>query len=201
MRRSMIILTAIISIMLCIGMIGFGVYANINQSYSISNTIGFNPSSDVYVELVCKVTGCKQTDITVPPPGYSSIEEYFEDKGFTKHIKFDEATRGTPQILPDWNILESLEFINYQTPILYSITVYNYSDREITVSFEDYDTTNPNYENTVPQPVTIASYDERGEGADPDSKTVVLQTKVKNAGGGFTGERNDFKVALVAAED
>jgi len=94
-----------------------------------------------------------------------------------------------------------LEFINYQTPILYSITVYNYSDREITVSFEDYDTTNPNYENTVPQPVTIASYDERGEGADPDSKTVVLQTKVKNAGGGFTGERNDFKVALVAAED
>jgi len=83
----MIILTAIISIMLCIGMIGFGVYANINQSYSISNTIGFNPSSDVYVELVCKVTGCKQTDITVPPPGYSSLEEYFEDKGFTKHIK------------------------------------------------------------------------------------------------------------------
>ena len=180
-------------------MIGFGVYANMNQTYSISNTIGFNPSSDVYVEIVCNVSGCKQTEIDKAPQGYESIEAYFEEKGFTKHIKFDESSRGTPQILPDWNISESLEFINFQTPILYSITVYNYSDREITVVFEDYVTTNVNFENVVPQAVKIAGYDR--DGSKPDNKTVVMQTKVKNAGGGFSGERNDFKVALVAADD
>ena len=200
MHRSMIIMTTIISIMLCIAMIGFGVYANINQTYSISNTIGFNPSSDVYVELVCKVSGCKQTDISKPPEGYSSLGEYFADKGFTKHITFDESSRGTPQILPDWNISESLEFINFQTPIVYSITVYNYSDREITVYFEEYVTTNDNFENEVTNPVKIVGYEDR-ESVEPASQTIVMQTKVKNHGGGFAGEKNDFRVALVAAED
>ena len=199
MHRSMIIMTTIISIMLCVAMIGFGVYANLNQTYSISNTIGFNPSADVYVEIVCQVSGCRQTEIKEPPQGYQSIEAYFEEKGFTKHITFDESTRGTPQVLPDWNIAESLEFINFQTPILYSITIYNYSDREISVFLDEYVTNNVNFENVVPQAVRIAGYDRDGKNAD--SKTIVLQTKVKNAGGGFTGERNDFKVALVAAED
>ena len=199
MRRSMVILTTVISLVLCMALIGFGVYANISQTYSITNTIGFNPSPDVYVALECKVTGSKQTEIDTPPEGYASKEEYLEDKGLVQNFDFDESMRGQEGYsIPDWKIDESLEFINHTTSIMYIIKVYNYSDREIEVSIEEYVKDSEYITNVVPNKVKIAGY-QRGE--QPSSATIVLETKVSQYDSSFTKENNDFTVAFTATPD
>ena len=139
MRRRFIITSSIAIILFAVCLFGINVYAKMNQSFSISNTIAFEPSNDVYVSLDCSVSGCQQSNLITPPSRYGSIEEYRQAIGLVHTFEFEEGMRG-----PDfknlfendkWNIAESLTFVNASTPIVYQIVVYNYSLVAIRVSF------------------------------------------------------------------
>ena len=73
MRRRIIIATTVLSMILCLSLLGYSVYAHLNQSFSISNTIGFNPSQNVYVSLECSVSGARQLQTTDIPDGYELV--------------------------------------------------------------------------------------------------------------------------------
>ncbi len=157
MRRRFIIATTIISIILCLSLLGYSVYAHLNQSFSVSNTIGFNPSQNVYVSLECSVKGAKQLQITDIPDGYTSIEEYFEDMGFihTEEFDIEDKKLNRTQVLQNWQIKESLKFIDYDTPIIYTIKVYNYSDMAIRISVSEYVTSTKFFINTPSKSLVI----------------------------------------------
>lgn len=204
MRRRFIITSSIAIILFAVCLFGINVYAKMNQSFSISNTIAFEPSSnDVYVSLDCSVSGCQQSNLTTPPSGYESIEKYRQAIGLVHTFKFKKEMRG-----PDfknlfendkWNIAESLTFVNASTPIVYQIVVYNWSSVPIEVSFADYigcdkDHVSEFIENTISPAngVRIEAYD--GVSDTPASQTITLTTRVKMSNRSFSDESNDFKI-------
>ena len=202
MRRRFIITSSIAIILFAVCLFGINVYAKMNQSFSISNTIAFEPSNDVYVSLNCSVSGCTQANLTTPPSGYESIEAYRQAIGLVHTFEFEEVMRG-----PDfknlfendkWNIAESLTFVNASTPIVYQIVVYNWSLVPIEVSFVDYigydnDHVSEFIENTISPAngVRIEAYSGSGT---PASQTITLTTKVKVSDRSFSDESNDFKI-------
>ena len=195
MRRRIIIATTVISMVLCLALLGYSVYAHLNQSFSISNTIGFNPSQNVYVSLDCSVSGAKQLQTTQIPDGYTSLDEYFEDMGFTHKEEFNSTDKelNKPQTLQNWQIKESLEFVDFETPIVYTIRVYNYSDMAIRVSISDYVKSTEFFINTPSNSVVIEGLK---QGQEPSSAVITLTTKIAERTKGFNKENNDFKIVL-----
>ena len=195
MRRRFIIATTIITMVLCLSLLGYSVYAHLNQSFSISNTIGFNPSQNVYVSLECSVSGAKQLQTTNIPDGYTSLEEYFADMGFTHTEKFDieDKELNKTQVLQNWQIRESLEFIDYETPIVYTIRVYNYSDMAIRISVSEYVTSTKYFVNTPSNAVVVNGF---RNGEEPSWAEITLTTKISDKALGFKEEKNDFKILI-----
>ena len=89
MRRRFIITSSIAIILFAVCLFGINVYAKMNQSFSISNTIAFEPSESVYVALDCSVSGCTQANLTTPPSGYESIEAYRQAIGLVRKVDFE----------------------------------------------------------------------------------------------------------------
>ena len=200
MRRRFIITSSIAIILFAVCLFGINVYAKMNQSFSISNTIAFEPSNDVYVSLNCSVSGCTQANLTTPPSGYESIEAYRQAIGLVHTFEFEEVMRG-----PDfknlfendkWNIAESLTFVNASTPIVYQIVVHNYSLVAIRVSFVSFKNDSEFISNTKSPDgedgIVLQPYG--GEGSQPDSKVITLTTRVKRVDVGFNDEPNDFTI-------
>ena len=195
MRRRLIILTTMLSIVLCIALFGYSVYASLNQSFSISNTIGFTPSQNVYVDLECRVSGIKQMQLEEVPEGYQSFEEYYLDKGFIHYETHSSEDKliNKPQVLNNWEIPESLVFVNEQTPIVYTIKVYNYSDMAITVRVAEYET---NSEFFVNEPSSMVTIDGYVEGQEAKYATITLTTTVAKNAQGFSEKPNNFKIVM-----
>ncbi len=195
MRRRIIIATTVISMVLCLTLLGYGVYSHLNQSFSVSNTIGFNPSQNVYVSIECNVSGIQQMQSSIIPDGYTSLEEYYEDMGFIHKEEFNSQDKqlNKPQVLQNWTIRESLKFVDYETPIVYTIKVYNYSDMAIRVSVTDYVTATDYFVNTPSNYVDIPGIK---EGQEPSYGTITLTTRVAERTNGFNEEKNDFKIAM-----
>ena len=91
MRRSAIIFTTIVSMVLCVSLLAFSVYAHLTQTFSVSNTIGFSPADDVFVALECRISGASQTQLNNPPSGYDSVEDYLYAVGIYKDVEFRVA--------------------------------------------------------------------------------------------------------------
>ncbi len=194
MRRSAIIVTTIVSLVLCISLLAFSVYAHLTQTFSVSNTIGFVPSDNVYVALECRISGATQTSMSSVPDGYDTLEEYLFARGIYKDVDFDESMRGSSDYtLSDWQILDSLQFASASTPIVYTITVYNYSDMDIRVNISTYVQDSQSITNVASQPVIIESYDREG---NPASGQITLTTSVSQSSAGFEDVVNDFVVVF-----
>ncbi len=192
MRRSSIILTTIISMVLCVSLLAFSVYAHLTQTFSVTNTIGFRPAEDVYVGLECRVSGAIQTNLSSAPGDYDSVEDYLYAIGAYKDVEFNESLRNDPNYsLGEWQILESLEFASVTEPIIYTIKVYNYSDKPIRVSINEYGTDSGNIVNSVSGPIEIGGYkyDE-----NPSWKEITLSTMVKDYTASFSDIENNFVV-------
>lgn len=203
MRRRFIITSSIAIIIFAVCLFGINVYAKMNQSFSISNTIGFEPSSSIYVALDCKVSGCKQANLTTPPQGsqYSTIEEYRQALGLVHKVDFNESMRGedSQEWLDQednvWNITESLSFVDVSTPIVYEIVVYNYSFVPIRVTIEFENTSNSVITNSA---TTIERLDAYDIGNQASFETITLTTRVSynQREKGFSNEPNNFKVVF-----
>ena len=179
---------------LCVSLLAFSVYAHLTQTFSVSNTIGFSPSENVYVGLECRISGATQTELKSAPSGYSSVEEYLYAVGIYKDVEFNEEMRGDEGYsLGEWQIMESLEFASVTEPIVYTITVYNYSDKPILVSITDYIDDSQSIENEVSQPVEIEGYNRDG---NPSSAQITLSTNVISSTSGFSDVVNDFIVTF-----
>ena len=198
MRRRFIITSSIAIILFAVCLFGINVYAKMNQSFSISNTIAFEPSESVYVALDCSVSGCTQANLTTPPSGYESIEAYRQAIGLVRKVDFEESMRGqnSQSLLSDWNIAESLTFVNASTPIVYQIVVYNYSLVAIRVSFVSFKNDSEFISNTKSPDgedgIVLQPYG--GEGSQPDSKVITLTTRVKRVDVEFNDKQNDFTI-------
>ncbi len=193
MRRSAIIFTTIVSMMLCVSLLAFSVYAHLTQTFSITNTIGFRPAEDVYVGLECRISGASQTQLNSPPSGYDSIEDYFYAVGIYKDVEFDESMRTDPNYsLGEWQILESLDFASVSSPIVYTITVYNYSDKPIRVSISDFENSPNVIQNEISNPVDIPAFADRN--SPPSSAEIRLSTSVINSTSSFYDLPNDFTI-------
>ncbi len=204
MRRRFIITSSIAIILFAVCLFGINVYAKMNQSFSISNTIAFEPSDSVYVALDCSVSGCQQANSTTPPSGYETVEDYKKAIGLVRKVEFEESMRGqnSQSLLTDWNIGESLSFINASTPIVYTIVVYNYSLVAIRVSFDTFKDNSEFISNTVsPDGEGIVLQPYQGEGSQPDSATITLTTRVKKVDVGFNDEPNDFSIKFESVEE
>ena len=182
MRRSAIIFTTIVSMVLCVSLLAFSVYAHLTQTFSVSNTIGFSPADDVFVALECRISGASQTQLNNPPSGYDSVEDYLYAVGIYKNYSLGE-----------WQILESLEFASVSQPIVYTITIYNYSDMSIRVSITDYVDDSDSISNVISDPIEIDGYNRDG---NPSSAQITLTTTVNNSTAGFTDVENDFTVVF-----
>lgn len=194
MRRSAIIFTTIVSMVLCVSLLAFSVYAHLTQTFSVSNTIGFSPADDVFVALECRISGASQTQLNNPPSGYDSVEDYLYAVGIYKDVEFDESMRTDPNYsLGEWQILESLEFASVSQPIVYTITIYNYSDMSIRVSITDYVDDSDSISNVISDPIEIDGYNRDG---NPSSAQITLTTTVNNSTAGFTDVENDFIVVF-----
>lgn len=193
MRRSAIIFTTIVSMVLCVSLLAFSVYAHLTQTFSVSNTIGFNPDDNVYVALECRISGAVQTSMTNPPSGYDSVDDYLYAMGIYQDVGLD----GSPKLgeegclVTEWNILESLDFASTTQPIVYTITVYNYSDMPIRVSISDYVTNSDHIVNQISEPVEIDGYQQDG---NPSWGEIRLSTQVLNTASGFSDVENNFTV-------
>ena len=194
MRRSAIIFTTIVSMVLCVSLLAFSVYAHLTQTFSVSNTIGFSPADDVFVALECRISGASQTQLNDPPSGYDSVEDYLYAVGIYKDVEFDESMRTDPNYsLGEWQILESLEFASVSQPIVYTITIYNYSDMSIRVSITNYVDDSDSISNAISDPIEIDGYNRDG---NPSSAQITLTTTVNNSTAGFTDVENDFTVVF-----
>lgn len=194
MRRSAIIFTTIVSMVLCVSLLAFSVYAHLTQTFSVSNTIGFNPNDNVYVALECRISGAVQTSMTNPPSGYDSVDDYLYAMGIYQDVGLD----GSPLLgeegctVTEWNILESLDFASVTQPIVYTITVYNYSDMPIRVSIiSDYVTDSDHITNQVSDPVEIEGYQHDSK---PSFAEIRLSTRVSDTTSGFSDVENNFTV-------
>ena len=204
MRRRFIVTSSIAIIVFAMCLIGINVYAKMNQSFSVQNTIGFVPSNNIYVALDCKVSGCKQANLTTVPQGspYSTLDEYRNGIGISHKVEFDESIRGQDQGLANpsnaWNITESLEFVNGETPIVYEIVVYNYSMIPISVQIEFENKTGENIVNVATKIDRLEGYI---PGVAPNSATIRLTSTVKDNARGFDDEPNNFKVIFSQIEE
>lgn len=191
MRRRFTILSLLVCIIAALALVSYGVYASLQQTFSVSNTIGFVASQDVYVALDCSISGSVQSNLTTPPSEYSSLEEYWNDIGVKHQVTFTEDMRGQNQNLSanPWIVRESLNFINGTTEIVYTIKVYNYSYKDLRVSFSSYVNDSQYIENEYSEPIIIDGY---AQGEEASFKEVVLKTKVKDPAKGFKEEKNDF---------
>ena len=193
MRRKLVITSTILCMVFSLCMLAYGVYAHLNQSFSVSNTIGFVASDAIYVKLDCSVSGCEQMDLTEPPNGYSSIEDYRKTKGFTNIVDFDESMRGSEQTLDKWVIKESLVFKKFEEPLVYKIVIYNYSAVAITARISDYVTAKTNFVNTISNEVTIPGYKFDN---NPSYAVLTMETRIANAAKEFSHVSNNFNITF-----
>ncbi len=193
MRRSAIIFTTIVSMVLCVSLLAFSVYAHLTQTFSVSNTIGFNPDDNVYVALKCRISGAVQTSMTNPPSGYDSVDDYLYAMGIYQDVGLGDSPKLGEEgcTVTEWNILESLDFASVTQPIVYTITVYNYSDMPIRVSISDYVTDSTHITNQISDPVEIEGYQHDG---NPSYAEVRLSTQVADTTSGFSDVQNNFTV-------
>lgn len=204
MRRKLIIVSTVLVMVFCLSLLAYNVYASLNQVFTISNTIGFVASQDLYVALDCSVSGAQQTDINNVPAGFESLEQYFTVMQFKKEIKFNESDRGSKQQLEDWMVgdkdgysRESLLFKDEKTPIIYSIKVYNYSELKIKISISG-TAQNNKLDNEISSKngVEIDGYKFNG---DPSFATITLTTSIKSGVDGFKDIDNSFKLIIEPA--
>ena len=195
MRRKYIIATCCIAIVLSIALCCYGVYASLNQTFSVSNKIGFQSDENIYVALECSVSGSVQSNYEQAPEGFSSLQDYRNQVGIDHKVYFEEDMRGGIQDLNSadnkWNITESLIFVDSQTPIIYTIRIFNYSSKAIKVSFSSYVSTSDNLNNVISESVIIDGFI---HGEQPQSKVITLTSNVKNATRGFSNVNNDFNI-------
>lgn len=193
MKRKFIVTTTVCSIVLAITMFCVGVYAAINQTFSIKNTIGFQPSSDINVSIYSQVTNCEQSEITEPPSGYATLDEYFYDRGIKYKHEHNQIPSENIEILP-WTIWDTLNFISYNEPIYYEIEIWNYSDCDIEISLENYLRNNNLFQNSVigDSLMTLKAFDIN---LGAEHKTLKLKTEIISRNQ-FVGTSNDFSVLL-----
>lgn len=193
MRRRFTIFSILVCIITSLTIISYGVYASLQQTFSVSNTIGFVSSQEIYVALDCKISGSKQSNYTTPPDGYTTLDEYWDSIGITHRVNFSEDMRGQSQNLQaqPWELKESLQFVDGTTEIVYSLKIYNYSYKSIKVSFSEYVDNSQYIENEFSEPTIIAGYI---PGEEAHFAEMELKTKVTNPSKGFKEERNDFKL-------
>ncbi len=201
MRRRFIITTSLAVILFAMCLFGINVYASMNQSFSISNKIVFNADENIYLTLECSVSGCKQSAITEYsqiPDEYknqcNSINDYRELIGIIHKEEFSGDRDGTSNIDGGkWEIKESLEFIDADTEIVYTIKVTNYSFIPVKVSFFDYITNSTAIKNTVKE---IQKLDGYVPGQAPKSAEITLTTKVRYSTKSFEDEPNNFSILV-----
>ncbi len=201
MRRRFIITTSLAIILFALCLFGINVYASMNQSFSISNKIAFISDENIYLSLECSVSGCKQsaiTDLSQIPDEYkdrcNSIEDYRELIGITHNETFTEDQRETQNLNNSkWEIKESLEFIDADTEIVYTIKITNYSFVPVKVSFSKYVTDSTAIKNTVTE---VEKIDEYVLGQQAKSAEIKLTTKVKYSTKSFEDEPNDFSILV-----
>lgn len=199
MRRRFIITTSLAVILFAMCLFGINVYASMNQSFSISNKIVFNADENIYLTLECSVSGCKQsaiTDISQIPDEYktqcNNLDDYWELIGIKHKEEFSGIRDGTSNINGGkWEIKESLDFIDANTEIVYTIKVTNYSYVPVKVSFSEYVTNSIYITNAV---TTIDKLGEYVPGQEPKSAEITLTTRVKSSTRSFEEEKNDFKI-------
>ena len=226
MRRTKIIAATILSIVLCVGLIIYGVYANLNQNLNVANTIGFEPSRDVFVSLECNVEGAIETDLeetynkkkndpeteysqyltfedyfAAKYPQYEDYDAYKKQNGYTHKVEFNDTPQERSrhfQTINEWKVKEPLSFKGYNDSIVYTITIYNYSDLAIEV-WIDYNVDDVNFShtpsNTENSKLTIDAYD-RNDPDGPKSATVTMTSIIVNQSGNKLYERNDFTVRM-----
>lgn len=150
MRRKIVLSTTITTIVLALALFCFGVYASMTQQFSMTNTIGFTASTDVFTSFRGEISGAIQTDLTSPPQGYNTLEEYKNEKKLVYQELFEEAYRAEEnrQTSFNWAIGEKLEFKNLRDPIIYMIEIKNYSEVKIKINLS-YVAVGEKIENTV----------------------------------------------------
>lgn len=209
MRRRFIITTSVAIIMFAICLFGINVYASMQQSFSLSSRIGFKTNPDVCLGISCEVSDCKQANYTSPPSGsgYNDINKWREAVGIVHTEKFTEADRGS-QTLTGWQITEPLEFVSYDTAIVYKIVIKNYSLMKVSVKLsildeQDKDTgikpsdfiNNTAYVGNTPiteDGFTLGAYVPATSTTSEiySEATILLKTMVKDPSRSFTVENN-----------
>ena len=136
MKRKIVLSTTISTILLALAVFCFGVYASMLQQFSMTNTIGFTANASIFTAFHGEISGAEQTDLTSPPQGYQTLEEYKKDKQFVYDQRFEESERTNEnrETNFNWTIGEKLEFKPSLERIIYAITIENYSEVKIKVS-------------------------------------------------------------------
>ena len=204
MRRRLIIASTLLLIILSFAIITYNVYASLNQAFSVRNTIRFRPDGEIYVDLNCRVKNCVQSDLTEPPTGYPTLEEYWNDIGLVHKVEYSEEmlSSGTQQNLQSaensWNITESLVFKNYDQAIIYSIDVKNYTGQAIIVEFKPTNATNPAVINICDKKLILKAFE---PGKEPDTGTIEIITSVLDNSRTFKNEQNNFDIIFKIYEE
>ena len=142
MRRKIILSTTIMSIALALAVFCVGVYASMTQEFSMTNTIGFVSTNNVYFSFEGEISNCVQTqdDVWQESGAYQTKDEYLFAKGLKYSQKFKEADRLDADLPTSylWTITEPIEYIDSQTAIVYTFVLSNYSEvkTKLTLSFK-----------------------------------------------------------------
>ena len=99
------------SIALALAVFCVGVYASMTQEFSMTNTIGFVSTNNVYFSFEGEISNCIQTqdDVWQESGAYQTKDEYLFAKGLKYAQKFKEADRLDSDLPTSylWTITES----------------------------------------------------------------------------------------------
>lgn len=207
MKRKIILATTITSIVLALTVFCFGVYASMTQEFSISNTIGFVSSKNVYLSFMGEVQDCVQVERGVAPDGYNTMDEYKLDKGFVYEQLFDEADRGNSDYPSTftWTIKEPAQFVSANTPIIYRVEIWNYSEVKVSIKL-NFQQNNDKISNSASCRVIGENttgtdeivLNEYIEGQQPSKAEFILTTRVKFGSISSFTETNNFNFVSTA---
>ena len=142
MRRKIILSTTIVSIAIALAIFCVGVYASMTQEFSMTNTIGFVSTSNVYFSFEGEISNCVQTqdDVWQESGAYQTKDEYLLAKGLKYVQEFKEEDRQDSTIPTSyiWTVSEPIEFIDDKTSIVYKFVLTNYSEvkTKLSLSFK-----------------------------------------------------------------
>lgn len=142
MRRKIILSTTIVSIAIALAIFCVGVYASMTQEFSMTNTIGFVSTSNVYFSFDGEISNCVQTqdDVWQESGAYQTKDEYLFAKGLKYSQKFKEEDRLNADLPTSyiWTITEPIEYIDSKTAIVYTFVLSNYSEvkTKLSLSFK-----------------------------------------------------------------